>query len=221
MHGPECEKYNRRYYNLTCKKKEHTHNPSKPGPCYTQICDDENIHPHDDDCYEYKYVINYVLYLNGQPVDDGSSSTSGYAKLGDKIDADPTINFKGITYALDGEQTTSMIIGVEGNTLDVTYSAEVEVPEEPEETPPVNVPPQVILNTPEAPTEIPEEEIPTTQPEEEEEVDFEEEEEFEDEEIPTDVPQTGDSSPIYTAFALIALAGAAFALTLKRSRNIG
>jgi|GEM_PF-1880811 len=205
-----------------CTKAEHTHTETGENPCYGWTCGYTD-HEHDEKCYEYKYVINYVLYLNGQPVDGGSGSTSGYAKLGETINADPTIDFEDITYALDvdGEQTTSMTIGVEGNTLNVRYSAEVEVPEEPEETPPVNVPPQVILNTPEAPTEIPEEEIPTTQPEEEEEVDFEEEEEFEDEEIPTDVPQTGDSSPIYTAFALIALAGAAFALTLKRSRNIG
>jgi len=95
-----------------------------------------------------------------------------------------------------------------------------EPPEGPAPVPPI--PPQVVVPAPTPETiEIPEEEIPTTQPEEEEEVDFEEEEEFEDEEIPTDVPQTGDSSPLHVVFALISLAGAAFVLTLKRSGNNG
>ena len=95
-----------------------------------------------------------------------------------------------------------------------------EPPEGPAPVPPI--PPQVVVPAPTPETiEIPEEEIPTTQPEEEEEVDFEEEEEFEDEEIPTDVPQTGDSSSLHVVFALISLAGAAFVLTLKRSGNNG
>ena len=132
-------------------------------------------------------------------------------------------------YELLDETKETIIIPITPITNDVNFFVTFEVvrrgnpvqpPEGPAPVPPI--PPQVVVPAPTPETiEIPEEEIPTTQPEEEEEVDFEEEEEFEDEEIPTDVPQTGDSSPIYTAFALIALAGAAFALTLKRSRNIG
>lgn len=98
----------------------------------------------------------------------------------------------------------------------------------------VNVPvvpvviPGVVTPSP-APTELPEEEIPTTEPdleEGQEDVELEEDEEFEeeieeDEEDITDVPQTGETGSLNVVFAMIALAGVAFVLTLKKSRSNG
>jgi len=191
-----------------CTKAEHTHTETGENPCYGWICGYTD-HEHDEKCYEYKYTIYYELYLDGKFVDDGE--ITGYGELDDEVSAPKTVTFNGRVYTLGSGQTAKLTIGAECNVLEgVKYYATTPY-----------VPPQVVRPEPTPPPVIdqPEEEIPTTVPDEAE-TDIEEEE-FEDEEIPTDVPETGDASPIYTALALIALAGAAFALTLKRSRNIG
>lgn len=209
------------YYSLSCGRVDHTHDPSKPGECYELTCEREE-HTHGDECFGpemFSYTINYEFFLNGGSV--GTDSDTGFALLGEVITVPGTKNFEGVTFTLGGDQDTSLTVGEGENVLTVNYYATSGGGENPTPIPevtPTYIPPQVIIPTtptPEPEIELPEEEIPADVPE------VEEEEQFEDEEIPTNVPTTGDASPIFPAIALIALAGAAFALTFKKSRKNG
>lgn len=172
----------------------------------------------------YDYAISYAYYLDGVINPSVTKAPiTGSAIAGTVINAeDGTQTVDGNTYTLGDGQSLSLTISAEGsNSLTLTYYA--TTPEIPESPDPVYLPPQVLIPatpTPEPEIELPEEEIPTDVPDETTEIE-EEEELFEDEEIPTDVPETGDASPIIPAIALLTLAGAAFALTFKKSRNNG
>ncbi len=82
-----------------------------------------------------------------------------------------------------------------------------------------NLPPQVIISNPDQKIEIPPEDVPIGTPGETEDFDESELVIFEDEEIPITVPETGDTALITPLFTLLTLAGAAFALTSKKSRE--
>lgn len=220
-HGSKCIKHNGKYYYLSCNKTEHTHDLRKPGECYSLVCDKE-FHTHDNNCYMY----NYTITLMDEDADAILDTLKGEGKLDESIPIPATVQDEsGRTYIRKEGQPEKHTIDADNNEITVYYILQEEEEEEPPYIPPIyNAPSQTTVTPePEPEIELPEEEIPTDVPEDdfEEEFDFEEEEEFEDEEIPTDVPRTGDSSPIYAALALIALAGAAFALSFKKSRNNG
>lgn len=176
----------------------------------------------------YDYTV-YVKYM------DGDETVAGPILVkGDTLDFDeittvtvtPDASVLPVGYELTGNPApVGVDVAYPQGGGDFTYTVPFSVnriqtspsPEIP------YIPPQVLIPatpTPEPEIELPEEEIPTDVPDETTEIE-EEEELFEDEEIPTDVPATGDASAIIPAIALLALAGAAFALTFKKSRNNG
>ncbi len=182
----------------------------------------------------YPYTINYVFYLGEGLQDVDYAPTTGSATVGTVIPIAGAITLNDVTYNRKAGEPEDLTVEAEGsNEITVQYYAESDDNGGDDNggddnggddnggqtsEPPVYIPPQVIIPTtptPEPEIELPEEEIPAEVPE------IEEEEQFEDEEIPTDVPTTGDASPIFPAIALVALAGAAFALTFKKSRNNG
>ena len=162
----------------------------------------------------YPYTVHYVYYLDNvvttavnTPDFTGNAPEGALALLdnGGKTDT------AGNLYALGDASSLSVTIDPETqvNEFTLRYYASTEVEPTPTHT---NLPPQVVTPTP-VPTEeiiVPPEEIPTE----------ETPTEIVEEEVPTDVPQTGDSSSaILPGFALALIAGAALAMTLKKKKH--
>ncbi len=221
-----CQRVGQKYYFFSCPLDLHTHDPAKPGDCYSLTCELEE-HTHVPGCYEYDYQVNvyYIDAVSSATVATGAPIFGSFT--GDESPYDVLVHANvPAGYRLATGETTPKIATFSAEFEPVYMASLTQIEPDYGLLGEVNfyvtaiprIPPQVIIPEPSpeptpVPTpeqEIPPEEIPLDEPEEEI---------IEEDEVPTDVPETGDSTSLLPVIALFALAGAAFVLTFKKSRK--